>query len=201
MSTQKSIMAGKTAADKQPVIGWAIFGILLAIVAIPFAYLMKPRLDPRTLAEQDDDVDPSVFEMAYVDQMKSRQTKSAWLGLLIAVGLVFVLMNMGSGSDDSYTTDTSLQKEQGSTLKSERKKVSKPDRTVSLAEFNRIKNGMSYKEVVAIIGFEGEVMSESTIMDIKTVMYSWENGGFSFSNMNAMFQNDKLISKAQFGLE
>ena len=57
---------------------------------------------------------------------------------------------------------------------------------------------MSYKEVVSIIGAPGEEMSRVTISDVTTVMYSWTNS--DFSNMNAMFQNDKLVSKAQFGL-
>lgn len=83
-----------------------------------------------------------------------------------------------------------------------KKKVVKPDRTVTLAEFNRIREGMSYKQVVDIIGFKGNVMSESTMMGIRTVMYSWENDElFSIANMNAMFQNGKLVSKAQFGLK
>jgi hypothetical protein len=34
---------------------------------------------------------------------------------------------------------------------------------------------------------------------IKTVMYSWQNP--DGSNMNAMFQDDKLVSKAQFMLK
>ncbi len=33
---------------------------------------------------------------------------------------------------------------------------------------------------------------------IKTVMHQWMNS--DGSNMNAMFQNDKLVQKAQFGL-
>ncbi|MFC1613915.1 DUF3862 domain-containing protein [Gemmatimonadota bacterium] len=77
---------------------------------------------------------------------------------------------------------------------------------VTYAEYERIQNGISYKEVVAIIGDEGEEMSRSKINgvpgvmeDIETVMYQWVNT--NGSNMNAMFQNDKLIQKAQFGLK
>lgn len=80
-----------------------------------------------------------------------------------------------------------------------------PDR-VTKAEYLRIQDGMSYREVTGIIGSPGDELS-STTMDaipgitprIVTTMYSWAND--DGSNMNAMFQNDKLISKAQFGLD
>ena len=70
---------------------------------------------------------------------------------------------------------------------------------VTRAEFDRITNGMTYNQVRQIIGATGEVQSESDMLDIKTIMYSWMNS--NGSNMNAMFQNDKLVTKAQFGLQ
>lgn len=73
------------------------------------------------------------------------------------------------------------------------------DSEVTKAEYDQIKNGMSYKEVVSIIGFEGEENSQNEIAGTKTIMYTWMND--NGSNMNAMFQNDKLIQKAQFGLK
>ncbi len=57
---------------------------------------------------------------------------------------------------------------------------------------------MTYRQVVGILGEEGTVMSENEIGGYKTVMYQWKSG--VLANMNATFQNDKLISKAQFGL-
>jgi len=73
-----------------------------------------------------------------------------------------------------------------------------PKPVVTMAEFDRIENGMSYPEVIGIIGASGQQMSSSDVAGISTVMYSWANS--NGSNMNAMFQNGKLISKAQFGL-
>jgi hypothetical protein len=65
---------------------------------------------------------------------------------------------------------------------------------------------MSYEEVVEIIGGQGEVLSESgtpggTGMDIHTVMYTWEGESGFGANANAMFQGNKLMNKAQFGLK
>ena len=76
--------------------------------------------------------------------------------------------------------------------------------TVSKSEYDRIEHGMSYPQVVRVIGSPGEQMSsnqidgQGVIPDIRTEMYMWQNG--NGSNMNAIFQNDKLIQKAQFGL-
>ena len=65
---------------------------------------------------------------------------------------------------------------------------------------------MSCKRVVEIIGVDGEELSSSrtegvpgVMESVTTVMYSWVNR--DGSNMNAMFQNDKLVQKAQFGLK
>lgn len=73
--------------------------------------------------------------------------------------------------------------------------------TMTAAEFAQLETGMSYSEVAEIVGGEGEVMSESEMAGTRTVMYSWEGEGSMGANANAMFQNDELINKAQFGLE
>jgi Domain of Unknown Function with PDB structure (DUF3862) len=80
--------------------------------------------------------------------------------------------------------------------------VPSPTLGVTMANFDQLKTGMNYEQVVTILGKSGKEMSSSEIGGIKTVMYTWEgdNGGFG-ANMNAMFQNNKLISKAQFGLK
>jgi len=77
---------------------------------------------------------------------------------------------------------------------------------VTLSEYKKLSNGISYGEAVRIIGEDGEELSRnkmegiSGVMDsVETVMYSWQNS--NGSNMNAMFQNDKLMQKAQFGLK
>jgi hypothetical protein len=58
-----------------------------------------------------------------------------------------------------------------------------------------IKEGMSYVEVANIIGFNGEENSSSG----STVTYTWSNGEKGI--MTAVFQNNKLSSKAQTGLK
>jgi hypothetical protein len=75
----------------------------------------------------------------------------------------------------------------------------------SLEKYYDIRHGMSYQEVVEIVGKQGYEMSSSEMPGVpgvmpytRTVMIGWEFG--AGANMNAMFQNGELISKAQFGL-
>lgn len=72
---------------------------------------------------------------------------------------------------------------------------------VTLAQFSQLRDGMSYAQASAALGRPGTEMSRTNISGIVTVMYSWQGRGRAGANMNAMFQNDRLISKAQFGLE
>lgn len=72
---------------------------------------------------------------------------------------------------------------------------------VTLDNFQKIENGMTYEEVVEILGKEGELLSEAGSGQYKTEMYQWEaENGFG-ANMNVTFQNGKVQSKAQAGLE
>ena len=71
---------------------------------------------------------------------------------------------------------------------------------VTMANYNRLKTGMTYAQVVQILGKEGTELSRNEMAGYETVMYQWEGDSWG-SNMNAMFQNGKLIQKAQFGLK
>ena len=76
--------------------------------------------------------------------------------------------------------------------------------TISLAEFNHIKTGMTYDEVVQIIGSTGTLLSESggnLGPEYYTALWMWEGEGSLGANANVMFQGGGVISKAQFGLE
>ena len=71
---------------------------------------------------------------------------------------------------------------------------------ITLDEFNQIETGMTYEEVVNIIGSEGTLTSETTIGDTTSKMYSWDGKGIA-SNATFMFQNDSLTSKSQINLD
>lgn len=72
------------------------------------------------------------------------------------------------------------------------------NRGVSMSAYERLVTGISYQQACTIIGFDGVEQSRSDLGRTTTVMYAWK--GQWPKNMNAIFQNDELVSKAQFGL-
>lgn len=71
--------------------------------------------------------------------------------------------------------------------------------SITMAQFSKLETGMTYDQAVAILGKPGVEMSRSDVAGTVTVLYTWDAGGLA--NMNAMFQNGKMISKAQLGLK
>ena len=72
--------------------------------------------------------------------------------------------------------------------------------SVTLEKYKALKSGMKLPDAISILGCEGTEISSSKMAGITTEMYSWDGSSFA-SNMNAMFQNGKMIGKAQFGLQ
>lgn len=129
------------------------------------------------------------------------------LGILVAV--IFVLGIIGSMAGGSVnavdgtsgTTEKSASKKNPDEAKSKAKDSSKSERVsgLTMANYNRLRNGMSYRQVIAIVGQPSQEVSRSEIAGYETVMYIWE--GSWGANMNAMFQNGELVQKAQLGLK
>ena len=74
---------------------------------------------------------------------------------------------------------------------------------ITLEKFNKIEMGMSYEDVIEIIGEEGIVISESNIMNdekYQTTIYCWYAVD-GVANTNVIFQGGKVISKTQIGLD
>jgi len=118
---------------------------------------------------------------------------AAALLLLIVLGAVVFFIN------DNLSTPSS-KPEAGFKMPSIGEQI------ITFDEYQRVQDGMSYSKVVGIIGARGEEISRSkmdgvpgVMESLETVMYQWVNS--NGSNMNAMFQNDKLVQKAQFGLK
>lgn len=75
--------------------------------------------------------------------------------------------------------------------------------TISRAEFDKLRTGMTYKEAAEIIGGSGELSAEvgSAGDEYYTVIYTWKGEGSIGANANVTFQGGKLYSKAQAGLK
>jgi hypothetical protein len=87
-----------------------------------------------------------------------------------------------------------VPKGEGSTATSGRRE------RITLSKFNSLTDGMSYAQVVEIIGEQGTLQSETTLFGITTSMYSWNGAGLLGGTATVMFQDDRLISKSQIGL-
>ena len=110
--------------------------------------------------------------------------------IIIAVIVIIALIVIFGGNKKTTTTNPT-------TVTVPTKVVSKD---VTMEQFNKVTEGMTYQEVVGILGSEGTVLSSSNMAGYKTVVYQWNGASFG-GNMNGTFQNDKLIMKAQFGLK
>ncbi|KYC67226.1 DUF3862 domain-containing protein [Heyndrickxia coagulans] len=73
--------------------------------------------------------------------------------------------------------------------------------TMSKSEFSQIKTGMTYNQVVKIVGSKGELQSESGDGEYKTQIYEWKGEGDIGANANVTFQGGKVEGKAQMGLK
>lgn len=68
--------------------------------------------------------------------------------------------------------------------------------------FLKIQNGMTYTEVCDILGSRGVQQSNTEVEGYSLTVYSWEkNSTFSYANVVVMFENGKVTSKSQVGLQ
>ncbi len=117
----------------------------------------------------------------------------------LMVSLVFFALIIGG----MVRTTDSLKSSISTNYNSTSTRTNVNNNKITLQKFNEIKMGMTYKEVVAIIGEEGTVVSEVDL-DIdsryKTTMYHWYASD-GMANANVTIQGGKVVSKAQFGLK
>ncbi|OOR30280.1 DUF3862 domain-containing protein [Bacillus cereus] len=101
------------------------------------------------------------------------------------------------------TPKEEVKKEEAKKEEPKKEEAPKNKPGISKAEFDQIQNGMSYDEVKAIIGSDGEVLSESGQAgeQFHTIMYKWDGEKGFGANANFMFQEGKLQNKSQFGLK
>ncbi len=75
-----------------------------------------------------------------------------------------------------------------------------PSGAVTLANFNKVRTGMTYSEVSGIFGSPGELNAQSEFGGYTSEIYSWD-AAKGFGSATVTFMNGKVQSKAQFGLE
>ena len=120
-----------------------------------------------------------------------KKQKRPFLGIiLISLGIIGVICALG-GSDNSDTTnDSAIQNTEISGTTSIATKL-------TVEKYNAIDFGMSYEDVVAIVGEEGENISEVSVADVTTSIYQWNEG---LTNFNVTIQDNQVTAKAQAGI-
>ena len=71
----------------------------------------------------------------------------------------------------------------------------------TLREYQALQTGITLGQAIGIIGCNGEEISRVSYGGQETVMVSWPGETSFFGNMNATFDNDRLVAKGQLGLE
>ena len=74
--------------------------------------------------------------------------------------------------------------------------------SITASEYNKIEYGMTYKEVVEIVGCEGEYTSGASYGGSSAEMYSFKGVLYHLNGANAVFyfQNGKVSGMSQIGL-
>lgn len=131
---------------------------------------------------------------------KKKKKKHKFHPILFIVGILMIIMGllmMLQGAMRSGKLEVTMN-----TPNTESSSFSDSENTegINADKFNQIQNGMSYDEVVSIIGEAGTSISESELADIKTEIYEWESHD-GWGNANITFQNEKVVNKAQFGVD
>lgn len=74
---------------------------------------------------------------------------------------------------------------------------------ITMDEYNQIKNGMTYEQVVKIIGCEGKLATSSEIGGSTSQTYGWSSrdlGGVTYG-ATVVFIDGKVTGKTQVGLD
>jgi hypothetical protein len=124
--------------------------------------------------------------------------------ILVFIILVFVFSWLG-GTNPKYKANMAKEAEQRkwheavAKLKERRnEKEASESGSLSAEHFRWIEPGMTYDRVVAILG-RGELGSQTSIGNIDTRAYTWKK--WTGANAIITFQNGRVVSKTQYGLD
>lgn len=104
--------------------------------------------------------------------------------LLVVIVLGAAVGATGGNSNTTQTGTASIQEQNN----------------VTLEKFNKIETGMTYQQVVDVIGEEGTLSTESAYGDQSMKVYYWYASD-GISNATVSFMNDKVTAKSQIGLK
>lgn len=119
---------------------------------------------------------------------------------LVLVILFFIVLGCSCPKMDELTKKSSSTPSNSSTSDTTTNDSTSDSKSeLTLAKYNKIKEGMSLKEVVDIFGSEGVEQMSSGSGKYKVTSYKWEGDNYAF--VTVIFTNDKETSKVQYGLK
>jgi hypothetical protein len=152
-----------------------------------------------------------------VIKAKTSIFKRWWFWVIVVVVVIAAASNAAKDSEqqasaptsntDTRTKSVSPAASSTPTSTAKTEEPAKPKKAVmTKAMFDQLKTGMTLEEVQKIVPGEWEIVSESGTkggkdLDIHTVMYQFEGKGDLGANATLMFQDEKLVNKAQMGLK
>jgi len=115
-----------------------------------------------------------------------KKLKHTGIRVLAGILIIFIGIYCAISMNQNNTTQT------GSGIVQEQTKV-------TLEKFNKIETGMTYQQVVNIIGEEGTLSTESSYGNQSMKVYYWYASN-KIANATVSFMNDKVTAKSQVGL-
>jgi hypothetical protein len=135
--------------------------------------------------------------MSNHEEEKKPVYKKWWFWLIV---VIMVIAIVGGTQTSTNNTQTSSSVNESEVQTTENEKTTTKDVKVTLEQYNQIKDGMTYEEVVEIFGGKESTSSESEIAGIKSEIKTW-NGNGTFSVATIGFTDGEVSSKSQTGLE
>ncbi|MFZ1934351.1 MAG: zinc ribbon domain-containing protein [Thermoguttaceae bacterium] len=135
--------------------------------------------------------------------LKEKKQKEGQVGVLIALGVFLVFVVLCSGVFTSSPSSSTPSGDSSAQVKAQAHVPTVAETKLTLANFGKIETGMDRYDVGDILGRDYKTVAKSefgqnTDYDLTTESLEWQDG---FRVVTCMFQNGKLVSKAQAGLE
>lgn len=112
------------------------------------------------------------------------------IAVMLAAVMALALVGCGSSGANSNSTKT---QDVGSVTEG-----AASVGIITAEKYDEIKFGMSYQEVKAVIGADGEKTSDSEFDGVKTSIYQWDSE--NYGNIVVTFEDDSVAGKSQAGI-
>lgn len=137
---------------------------------------------------------------SHVDNEKKPIYKKWWFWLIIVIIVIAIIGGVQRETTDTSTEPTTNKQTATTEENTQTNTEVSKDVKVTLEQYNKIEDGMTYDEVITIFGGKETSSSESEVAGIKSQIMTW-NGNGDFSIVSIGFIDGEVSSKSQTGLE